>query len=102
MAERFDEKRNEVADGVKTATSKAADTVQEAASRGYKAAEDAASRGYKAASDVAERGYDRAREIVASAPSLSDQIAAQPILAVTVAAAVGGVVGWILRGAADD
>jgi hypothetical protein len=40
--------------------------------------------------------------MVSRAPSLSDEIAYRPFLAVGIAALLGGAVGWALRGASED
>ena len=85
------------AEAVQGATSKTKDVMQDAATRSVRGAGEVAARGYQAASEVAERG----RELVSRAPSLSEAIAAQPILSVGLAAVIGGMVGWTLRGAQD-
>jgi hypothetical protein len=72
--------------------------VREGASQGYRNATAAASEGYEAAAELADRGYRRARELVTRAPSLSEEIAYRPILAVSLAALLGALVGWALRG----
>ena len=91
----------DAAEVVEGAATKAKDVIQDAATRGAQSAGEAATRGYEAASELAERGYERGRELVSRAPSISDTISAFPILSVTVAALVGGYIGYISRDARD-
>lgn len=88
-------------EGAQTIASSVVGAVQDGASKGYRNATDVASHGYEAATELAERGYRRAREMVARTPSLSEEIAERPILAVSVAALLGVLVGWVLRGSTE-
>jgi hypothetical protein len=88
--------------GVGSMASRAVGTMQDRASQGYEAATEAATRGYEATTRVAGRGYEEARRMISRTPSLSDEIAYRPFLAVGIAALLGGAVGWALRGASED
>jgi hypothetical protein len=89
---------SDAAEAVQGAAAKAKDVVQDAATRGAQSAGEAATEGYRVSSDVAQRGDDRGREIVSQAPSPSDAIGTYPLVSIGLAALVGGIAGWMLRG----
>jgi hypothetical protein len=65
-------------------------------------ARQAAAGGIDQASALAERSYDRARALAGQAPdALSEQISRAPLTSVLVAALLGLVAGWTLRGSVD-
>jgi ElaB/YqjD/DUF883 family membrane-anchored ribosome-binding protein len=93
--------RSGTGEGAQTLASSVAGAVQEGASKGYRTASEVAAHSYDAAAELADRGYRRARELVARTPSLSEEIAERPLLAVSVAALLGVLVGWALRGSSE-